>query len=74
VTPRQMLDRFALRLRTTARARGLKARHLALKVGVDPGQLSKWWRGELFPRPWIVMLLARELEVSPGWLLFGEEA
>lgn len=77
------LNQFACRLRDAMIARGFTSQRstsgvcihkLAELTGYSLQICRKYLRGEAIPEPLKLMELATQLQVSPGWLLFGDEA
>lgn len=73
---------FANRLKTAMLASGLHSsrstsgvciHQLAAITGYSVQICRRYLRGEALPEPAKLVEIARKLQVSPGWLLFGEE-
>lgn len=47
---------------------------LSRETGISESMLSYYANGRTVPRKGKLMLICQNLNVSPGWLLFGEEA
>ncbi len=72
MTEQQLIgERFLIARRRAA----LSQRELAALAGVGVLTISRTERGEFqeMPRPGTVRAIAEALNVSPGWLLFGDE-
>lgn len=72
---------FAIRLRDTMIAAGhhserstsgVNIHKLTEMTGYSPQICRKYLRGQVLPEPNKLVELASKLQVSPGWLLFGE--
>lgn len=77
----QLIKEFSVRLREAMLAQGHQSQRstsgvcihtLAEITGYSLQICRKYLRGEAMPEPAKVMELALKLEVSPGWLLFGD--
>lgn len=66
-------ETFADRLRTARKSKALGQTELAEKIDVSKGSIGNWEIGPSQPRPETLGKLAAILEVSPAWLLYGEE-
>ena len=75
-------QQFACRLRDTLIAAGFHSQRSPLGVnihklveitGYSPQICRKYLRGQAIPEPTKLMDIAAQLDVSPGWLLFGSE-
>jgi transcriptional regulator with XRE-family HTH domain len=64
-----VLKAFGTRLRRLAKARGLTQAQIAEQLGVDPGRVAHWWRGENGPKIHHLGALADVLDVSVDVLL-----
>lgn len=78
----QLSNQFACRLRDAMIAQGFNSQRstsgvcihkLAELTGYSLQICRKYLRGEAMPEPVKLMALAAQLQVSPGWLLFGDE-
>ncbi len=52
---------------------GVNIHALSLLTGHSPQICRKYLRGQALPEPLKLIDIANKLNVSPGWLLFGEE-
>ena len=77
----EFTQQFALRLKQTLIAAGFNSERstsgvnihdLAQITGHSPQICRKYLRGQAIPDPLKLIDLALKLEVSPGWLLFGD--
>ena len=74
------VEGFGGRLGDARRAKGqrlrrdYKAAELARDAGVTSATVSRWENGEVVPDAELIAKLAKILDVSPGWLAFGETA
>lgn len=66
----QFKDRFAQALIQANMTRA----ELSRKTGISESLLAHYASGKTTPRKLKLTLIADALHVSPGWLLFGEEA
>lgn len=70
-------DRFGallgLRIQTLRKARGIKRNPLAEAVGIQSQTLAKYESGENIPRADVLARIARALNVSVDYLMFGTE-
>lgn len=65
---------FAGRLKGIMKEKRLKQKDIAEHAGVSPAAVSGWMSGKVAtPDPDILKRLAKNLEVSPFWLLYGDE-
>lgn len=76
-----LTKQFALRLRDAMIAAGFHSQRsvsgvslhkLAEMTGYSLQICRKYLRGEVIPEPTKLMEIAQKLNVSPGWLLFGD--
>jgi transcriptional regulator with XRE-family HTH domain len=63
----------ATRLRDRRKALGINQAALAVLIGVNQGQISRYESGETIPSSDILAALARALQTSADWLLGLEE-
>lgn len=65
-------SRIGVRLRQARNQADITQHQLALRIGCQDQEISRYERGAIEPRTERVQQLATALGVSPGWLLFGE--
>lgn len=65
---------FSLRLMRMLKLRGMSFGGACVKAGIERGGKYRWLEGTAQPRADTVVRLARVLDCSPGWLLFGDQA
>ena len=63
---------MGLRLRSARRERGMSQEDLARRVGISMISISRLERGVHRPKHQNLEAIARELGVSPSWILTGE--
>lgn len=63
---------FSIKLATAIAAAGKRKGKLARAVGVSPLTMSRYLKGTTTPKQEVLQALARELNVSPTWLLSGD--
>lgn len=77
----KLIHQFAERLRTSLinseygsnrSAHGVNINKFATMTGYSPQICRRYLRGEAIPEPNKLAEIAKELKVSPGWLLFGD--
>jgi transcriptional regulator with XRE-family HTH domain len=77
----KLINQFAERLRVSLidgdygsnrSAYGVNVNKFARMVGYSPQICRRYLRGEAIPEPNKLAEIAKELKVSPGWLLFGD--
>lgn len=65
-----IMDKLAKKIRHLRNSRGLTQLKLALEIGTDPQQISRWERDVSSPSYENLVELAKFFEVDPQWL-FG---
>lgn len=68
-----MENEFQYRLLKAIAEKGITAAELSRATGIDKGALSNYINGKYVPKQDKVYLLARALDVDPGWLMTGDE-
>jgi transcriptional regulator with XRE-family HTH domain len=72
------VERFRQRLRQALLALGLslgrevEQQEIARAIGMSPSRVNRYFRDNTPPLD-VIVLLARALQVDPGWLAFGED-
>lgn len=61
------------RLRVSRKSRGLTQKELALKIGAKHNSVSNWEKGQNMPDPITIESLCAVLDITPNYLLMGEE-
>lgn len=65
---------FVKRLKDTMKEKQLKQRDVAKFAGVTEAAVSRWMTGKVgMPEASVLKRMAKNLDVSPFWLQFGEE-
>lgn len=67
------ISAISSRIKKTRKIRGLTQKALAIKIGIKPQSVSSWERELSMPSAKQLNLLAKELNVSEEWILYGEE-
>ena len=62
-------DKFAYRLNAILYDRGMTRAELARKTGLDQGQVTKYFRQNLYPNVEALIKISKELNVSIDYLL-----
>lgn len=65
---------FKDRFKDAVAAAGKTMAQLSRETGISESMLSYYANGRTTPRKGKLMVICNNLHVSPGWLLFGEEA
>lgn len=66
-------NEFQCRLLNVIAEKNITAADLARETGIDKGSISNYLNGKYTPKQDKVYLLARALDVDPGWLMTGDE-
>lgn len=67
------MTEFASRLTKVMHERGISQNGLAHVMGISQGTVSAWILKGSIPQPRVLWLLGKALDLSPNWLLTGEE-
>jgi transcriptional regulator with XRE-family HTH domain len=62
------------RIKDQLDARGRTQHWLSHQTGISERSISYWMQGRCKPGLESIEIVARALNVSPGWLAFGEES
>lgn len=57
------------RLSEAMKKRDITASELARRAGIDKGSVSRYLKGEFFPKQGAIASMAEALHISPAWLL-----
>ena len=68
-----MSNEFQYRLQKVIAARGITAAELSRQSGIRRCDISNYINGKYLPKQDKVYLLAKALDVDPGWLITGVE-
>ena len=68
-----MLEEFRERLRKAMEMRGITASELSRLSGVGKSDICYYLKGHYLPKQDKVYLMAKALDVDPGWLMTGVE-
>lgn len=68
-----MENEFQYRLQKAIAAKGITASELSRLSGVGKADISNYINGKYLAKQDKVLMMARALDVDPGWLLTGEE-
>lgn len=68
-----MENEFQYRLLKAIADKRMSASDLSRETGIDKSALSNYINGKYIPKQDKCYLLARALDVDPGWLMTGEE-
>ena len=68
-----MKNEFQYRLQKSLSASGLTAAELSEKTGISEANISNYINGKYIAKQDKCFLLARALNVDPGWLMTGNE-
>ena len=68
-----MKNEFQYRLQKSLAAAGLTASELSEKTGISEANISNYINGKYVAKQDKCFLLARALNVDPGWLMTGDE-
>ena len=68
-----MENEFQYRLQKSIAAKGITASELSRLSGVGKADISNYINGKYLAKQDKVLLLAKALDVDPGWLMTGEE-
>ena len=69
----RMENEFQYRLQKSIAAKGIAASELSRLSGVGKADISNYINGKYLAKQDKVLLLAKALDVDPGWLMTGEE-
>lgn len=67
------MDKFKERLAQALEQAGITRAELSRKTGISESLLAHYASGKATPRQTKLRIIAKALNVSPGWLLLGEE-